>query len=66
MHICISVLTSHVLLLSLFWLFVIVGGEASASVEHIISPIILNMWALHVSDPFISIEALEVLEVFEC
>jgi hypothetical protein len=41
------------------------GDEASASVEHIISPIILNMWALHVSDPFISIDALEVLEAIK-
>ncbi|XP_052199036.1 uncharacterized protein LOC127806080 isoform X1 [Diospyros lotus] len=38
------------------------GGEASASIEPIISPIILNMWASHISDPFISIDALEVLE----
>jgi hypothetical protein len=39
------------------------GNESSTSVEPIISPIILNVWALHVSDPFISIDALEVLEV---
>ena len=40
-----------------------VGSETSTSVEPIISPIILNVWALHISDPFISIDALEVLEV---
>uniref|UniRef100_A0A7N2L7I8 ARM repeat superfamily protein n=1 Tax=Quercus lobata TaxID=97700 RepID=A0A7N2L7I8_QUELO len=40
------------------------GSETSTSVEPIISPIILNVWALHISDPFISIDALEVLEVF--
>lgn len=39
------------------------GHEISASIEPVISPIILNMWASHVSDPFISIDALEVLEV---
>ncbi|GFZ16186.1 ARM repeat superfamily protein [Actinidia rufa] len=39
------------------------GQEASVSIEPTISPIILNMWASHVSDPFISIDALEVLEV---
>ncbi|XP_059445703.1 uncharacterized protein LOC132177414 isoform X2 [Corylus avellana] len=41
------------------------GKEASASVEPIISPIILNLWASHVSDPFISIDALEVLEAIK-
>uniref|UniRef100_A0A2P2M7S1 Importin-9 isoform X1 n=1 Tax=Rhizophora mucronata TaxID=61149 RepID=A0A2P2M7S1_RHIMU len=41
------------------------GHEASAaSIESIISPVILNVWASHVSDPFISIYAIEVLEVF--
>lgn len=48
-------------LLSLF--FYIVGREVSASVEPIISPVILNLWVLHVSDPFISIDIIEVLEV---
>ncbi|KAE8663905.1 hypothetical protein F3Y22_tig00112864pilonHSYRG00155 [Hibiscus syriacus] len=38
------------------------GHESSASAEPIISPIILNMWVLHISDPFISIDAIEVLE----
>lgn len=37
--------------------------ESSASAEPIISPIILNMWVLHISDPFICIDAIEVLEV---
>ncbi|XWS64118.1 hypothetical protein CRYUN_Cryun06bG0159400 [Craigia yunnanensis] len=41
------------------------GHESTASAEPIISPIILNMWALHVSDPFISIDAIEVLEAIK-
>ncbi|KAK3020779.1 hypothetical protein RJ639_045851, partial [Escallonia herrerae] len=41
------------------------GHEASVSIERILSPIILNMWASHVSDPFISIDALEVLEAIK-
>ncbi|KAG9156858.1 hypothetical protein Leryth_020167 [Lithospermum erythrorhizon] len=41
---------------------VVAGHESIAPVEPILSPIILNMWASHVSDPFISIDALEVLE----
>lgn len=41
----------------------ITGRESSAFIEPIISPVILNVWALHISDPFISIDALEVLEV---
>ncbi|KAH6823159.1 ARM repeat superfamily protein [Perilla frutescens var. hirtella] len=41
------------------------GHEISASIEPVISPIILNMWASHVSDPFISIDALEVLEAIK-
>ncbi|KAL4375412.1 hypothetical protein AHAS_Ahas05G0279200 [Arachis hypogaea] len=36
--------------------------ESPELVESIISPVILNVWALHVSDPFISIDALEVIE----
>ena len=43
--------------------FFIIAHESSALVESIISPMILNVWALHISDPFISIDALEVLEV---
>lgn len=43
--------------------FFIEGHESALSIEPVISPIILNMWALHVSDPFISIDALDVLEV---
>ncbi|KAK4430148.1 Importin-9 [Sesamum alatum] len=39
--------------------------EVSASVESVVSPIILSMWASHVSDPFISIDALEVLEAIK-
>ncbi|KVH96324.1 Armadillo-like helical [Cynara cardunculus var. scolymus] len=41
------------------------GHEAALSIEPVISPIILSMWALHVSDPFISIDALEVLEAIK-
>ncbi|KAI7756236.1 hypothetical protein M8C21_007215 [Ambrosia artemisiifolia] len=41
------------------------GHEAALSIEPVISPIILNMWALHVSDPFISIDALDVLEAIK-
>nr|XP_043606256.1 importin-9 [Erigeron canadensis] len=41
------------------------GHEAALSIEPVISPIILNMWAMHVSDPFISIDALEVLEAIK-
>ncbi|KAI3768813.1 hypothetical protein L2E82_19648 [Cichorium intybus] len=35
------------------------------SIEPVISPIILNMWALHVSDPSMSIDALDVLEAIK-
>ncbi|KAL8533500.1 hypothetical protein ACS0TY_009778 [Phlomoides rotata] len=41
------------------------GHEISASVEPILSPFMLNMWASHVSDPFISIDALDVLEAIK-
>ncbi|KAF4357794.1 hypothetical protein F8388_024405 [Cannabis sativa] len=41
------------------------GHELSASVEPLISPVILNMWVSHVSDPFISIGAIEVLEALK-
>ncbi|KAI3502659.1 hypothetical protein L1887_30874 [Cichorium endivia] len=41
------------------------GHESALSIEPVISPIILNMWALHVSDPFISIDALDVLEAIK-
>ncbi|XP_056696512.1 uncharacterized protein [Spinacia oleracea] len=41
------------------------GHEASLSVEPVISPIILNTWVSHVSDPFISIDAIEVLEAIK-
>ncbi|KAK1389897.1 importin-9 [Heracleum sosnowskyi] len=35
------------------------------SIEPLISPVILGMWALHVSDPFVSIDALEILEAIK-
>ncbi|XP_051122408.1 uncharacterized protein LOC127245516 [Andrographis paniculata] len=41
------------------------GHEITASVEPVISPVILNMWASHISDPFISIDSLEVLEAIK-
>ncbi|KAK9091071.1 hypothetical protein Sjap_024248 [Stephania japonica] len=41
------------------------GHEAIVSIEPIISPILLNMWASYVSDPFISIDAVEVLEAIK-
>lgn len=39
------------------------GQEIASSIEPVISPLILNTWVSHVSDPFISIDAIEVLEV---
>ncbi|XP_073131458.1 uncharacterized protein [Henckelia pumila] len=41
------------------------GDGILASIEPVISPIILNMWASHVSNPFIIIDALEVLEAIK-
>lgn len=41
------------------------GHESPAVVESVISPVILNVWASHVLDPFISIDALEVLEAIK-
>ncbi|QCD89874.1 Armadillo-type fold [Vigna unguiculata] len=41
------------------------GRESSTVVENMISPVILNVWASHVSDPFISIDALEILETIK-
>lgn len=41
----------------------ITGHEQSTSIEPVLSPIILNVWAQNVSDPFTSIDAVEVLEV---
>lgn len=43
-----------------------VGGEQSTLIEPVISPIILDVWAQHIADPFISIDAVEVLEVCFC
>ena len=37
--------------------------QAAAAAEAMISPLILNVWALNVSDPFISFDALDTLEV---
>ncbi|CAI8595630.1 unnamed protein product [Vicia faba] len=41
------------------------GHESPEIVERVISPVILNVWASHVLDPFISIDALEVLEAIK-
>ncbi|KAF3430975.1 hypothetical protein FNV43_RR25705 [Rhamnella rubrinervis] len=41
------------------------GQEIASSIEPVISPLILNMWVSHVSDPFISIDAIEVLETLK-
>ncbi|TQD87913.1 hypothetical protein C1H46_026550 [Malus baccata] len=41
------------------------GYELSVSIEPVISPVVLNMWASHISDPFISIDAIEVLETLK-
>ncbi|XP_019704252.1 uncharacterized protein [Elaeis guineensis] len=41
------------------------GHEQSTSIEPVISPIILNVWAQNVSDPFTSIDAVEVLEAIK-
>lgn len=41
------------------------GHESPALVEHVISPVILNVWASHVLEPFMSIDALEVLEAIK-
>lgn len=54
---------SNFMLITGLLCILIAGHEASAVIEPIISPIILNTWASHVSDPFISIDAVEVLEV---
>ncbi|CAD5313707.1 unnamed protein product [Arabidopsis thaliana] len=41
------------------------GHEASASIESIISPVILNVWVAHISDPFMSIDVIDVLEAIK-
>ncbi|KAG2568297.1 hypothetical protein PVAP13_7NG307700 [Panicum virgatum] len=41
------------------------GGDQSTLIEPIISPIILDVWAQHIADPFISIDAIEVLEAIK-
>uniref|UniRef100_A0ACD6AEW2 Uncharacterized protein n=1 Tax=Avena sativa TaxID=4498 RepID=A0ACD6AEW2_AVESA len=41
------------------------GGEQSTSIEPVISPIILDVWAQHIADPFISMDAVEVLEAIK-
>ncbi|PWA83332.1 ARM repeat superfamily protein [Artemisia annua] len=63
-HGCASDETMH-LVLETLQAMVKAGHEAALSIEPVISPIILNMWALHVSDPFISIDALDVLEAIK-
>ncbi|PIA39533.1 hypothetical protein AQUCO_02600173v1 [Aquilegia coerulea] len=41
------------------------GHEGIVTMESIISPMMLNIWAARVSDPFISIDVLEVLEAIK-
>ncbi|XP_020590450.1 importin-9 isoform X2 [Phalaenopsis equestris] len=41
------------------------GHELSRSLEPVISPVMLDVWVHHISDPFISIDALEVLEAIK-
>lgn len=41
------------------------GPDLVVSIEPVLSPIILNMWASNVADPFVSIDALEVLEAIK-
>lgn len=41
------------------------GHELSTSIEPMLSPVILDLWVQHVSDPFISIDAVEVLEAIK-
>ncbi|KAL4185570.1 hypothetical protein AMTRI_Chr10g6660 [Amborella trichopoda] len=41
------------------------GSSASSALEPILSPLILNMWVHYVSDPFISIDLVEVLEAIK-
>ncbi|XP_068637153.1 uncharacterized protein [Aristolochia californica] len=41
------------------------GYESVGSVEPILSPIILNLWAQYVSNPFICIDIVEVLEAIK-
>ncbi|KAL6631269.1 hypothetical protein ACP70R_028119 [Stipagrostis hirtigluma subsp. patula] len=41
------------------------GGEQSTLIEPVISPIILDVWVQHIADPFISIDAIEVLEAIK-
>ncbi|KAI3738835.1 hypothetical protein L2E82_29021 [Cichorium intybus] len=45
--------------------FVLETLQAVVKEEPVISPIILNMWALHVSDPSMSIDVLDVLEAIQ-
>lgn len=54
---------AHCFLFSPAQIVLLTDGQASAAAESTISPLVLNVWAKHVSDPFISIDALEILEV---
>ncbi|XP_030512692.1 importin-9 isoform X1 [Rhodamnia argentea] len=44
---------------------IMAGCEAIVAVEPNVSPILLNTWASNISDPFVSGEALEVLEAIK-
>ncbi|CAI0552698.1 unnamed protein product, partial [Linum tenue] len=41
------------------------SAKVSGPIESIISPVILNVWASHISDPFIGIDEIEVLEAIK-
>ncbi|XP_074582872.1 uncharacterized protein LOC141839108 isoform X1 [Curcuma longa] len=57
--------TLHLVLETLQGAIKAVGHEQSTTIEPAISPIILDVWLQHVSDPFISIDAVEVLEAIK-
>lgn len=44
-------------------LLIAIDDQAAAAAEPVISPLLLNIWALNVSDPFISFDSLDTLEV---
>ncbi|PWZ05620.1 Importin-9 [Zea mays] len=70
-HVCVSTLKDVICTgidTKILWCFFSsdnVGGEQSTLIEPVISPIILDVWAQHIADPFISIDAVEVLEAIK-
>jgi hypothetical protein len=45
------------------WLCVLTDEQSATAAEANISPLILNVWANNIFDPFISIDALDTLQV---